>query len=66
MIALAVRHRGDNLDGAFDHMLDLGQSHLDHRSELGKALGGLHPIIGVTVRFVQIVPVPIFNYFNVL
>jgi hypothetical protein len=45
VVALAVRHRGDNLDGAFDHMLDLGQSSLDHRSELGKALGGLHPII---------------------
>ena len=45
VIALAVRHRGDDLDGALDHVLHLGQGGLNHRSEFGIGLGGLHPII---------------------
>jgi hypothetical protein len=45
MVALAVRHRGDDLDGALDHMLYPGQGRLNQRFEPGKALGGLHPVI---------------------
>jgi hypothetical protein len=45
VIALAVGHRGEDFDRALDDTCDLGQGLLKHVLELGKRLGGLHPVI---------------------
>jgi len=50
MVALAICHRGDELDRALDHMLHLGQGGLNHRLELGKCLGRLHPVIAHSLK----------------
>jgi hypothetical protein len=45
VIALAVGHRGNDLDRALDATFDLGQGLLNHVLDLGKRPGGLHPVI---------------------
>ena len=43
-VALAVGHRGDDLDGPWDDALHLGQGLVNHALDLGKRLGRLHPV----------------------
>ena len=44
LIALAVGHRGDDFDRTLDDTSDLDQGLLNHGLDLGKRLGGLHPV----------------------
>jgi len=44
-IPFSIALRGDDLDGTVDHTLDLRQGRLNHRLDLGKRLGGLHPVV---------------------
>ena len=43
-IALPIGQTGDDLHRTLDHALDLSQRRLDQLLELGKRLGGLHPV----------------------
>src|SRR6266851_5879033 len=45
LVALAIGLRGDNLDRPLDDALDLGQGIMNHALDLGKGLGGLHPVV---------------------
>src|ERR1043166_7679474 len=45
LVSLPVRQPSDDLDGALDHPLDLGQGRVNDHLDLGKRLGGLHPVI---------------------
>jgi len=47
-IALAVGQPGDDLDGPVHQALDLFQRGADYRLDLGKGLGGVHPILADT------------------
>src|SRR5215470_5574077 len=50
LIPLPVRQSRDDLDRAFDDLLHLGQSRLNHPLELGKRLGSLYPIIAYALE----------------
>ena len=50
LVPLAVGHRGDDLDRSLDDALHLGQGLLNHAFELGKRLGGLHPVIAYALE----------------
>ena len=45
LVALSIGPCGNNLDRPLDDALDLDQSIMNHALDLGKGLGGLHPIV---------------------
>ena len=50
LVPLAVGQGSEDLDRALDDALDLRQSLLNHAFELGKRLGGLHPVIAYALE----------------
>src|SRR5215470_12670462 len=50
LVPLSVGQPGDDLHRALDHALDLGQGRANDHLDLGKRLGGLHPVIPNTLE----------------